>query len=172
MRQLPSSSRCARRIDRKRGAASVEAAIALPVLVILFISLFYVRDHLVAQQSAGIHARSCAWAYSMDNCNQVPSGCEDALRLGKEGDRVGDEVSEQLGGIAPGLIKDAIMVVLGPVLDAMLGRSLDATTATTFARPTLYGGGTATALGHYHLGCNLTEQRPIDVAKSIWTSVF
>ena len=64
------------------------------------------------------------------------------------------------------------MFVLNPVLKAVFGQALDATTETSFARPALYGGGTATAHGTYHLACNLKQETLGDVASDVWNSIF
>lgn len=154
-----------------RGTASVEAAIALPFFVILFISVYYVRHSLFAKQTAEIHARGCAWAYSMKNCEEIPVGCENDLHDVWNGEAVSKEIEGKLN-MEDGLIKDAVMFVFDPVLHAVFGHALDATTATPFARPPLYGGGTATAHGSYHLACNLKHKTLGDVASDVWNSIF
>jgi hypothetical protein len=53
---------------RRRGAASAEAVVVLPIFIVLFISLFYVRDQVLAKQAAQERARTCAWLYSWNNC--------------------------------------------------------------------------------------------------------
>lgn len=66
-----------------RGAASVEAVVVLPVFLILFISLFYVRDQVLARQATQEQARTCAWLYSANNCefdaNSMPAYCDGVL---------------------------------------------------------------------------------------------
>jgi hypothetical protein len=143
----------------------------LPVFVMLFISIYYVRNNILARQTAEIHARGCAWTFSMNNCESAPPGCENDLHEVWEGETVSEEMEGQLN-IDNELIRKAIMLVLDPVLNAVFGHSLSATTETAFERPALYGGGTATARGTYHLACNLKHKTLGDVAGDIWNSIF
>lgn len=156
---------------RFRGTASVEAVIVLPFFAILFITVYYVRHDLLARQTAEIHARSCAWAYSANNCALVPVGCENELHDVWEGEAFSEEIVTTLN-LGDGLIKDAIVFVLDPVLKAVFGKALNAKTKTSFERPALYGGGTATAHGTYHLACNLQHKDLGDVASDVWNSIF
>jgi len=165
------SNRSARAARHCRGTASVEAAIVLPVFVILFISVYYVRNNILAKQTAEIHARSCAWAYSKNNCESIPAGCENDLYEVWEGEALSNEIGTWLH-LKDGPIKSAVMLVLNPVLKAVFGHALNATTETTFERPALYGGGTATARGTYHLACNLGTKYLGDVASDVWKSIF
>ena len=68
-----------RRRRASRGVATVEAVVALPVLVLLFIAVFFFRDLAGARHEAATKARSCAWLYSANNCTTVPAGCEGVL---------------------------------------------------------------------------------------------
>jgi len=165
------TNRSARAARHRRGTASVEAAIVLPVFVILFVSVYYVRNNILAKQTAEIHARSCAWAYSKTNCASIPAGCENDLHEVWEGEAVTDEIGKWLN-IDNGLIRSAVMFVLDPVLKAVFGHALNATTDMSFERPALYGGGTATAHGTYHLACNLNHKTLRDVASDVWNSIF
>jgi len=165
------SNRSALAARHCRGTASVEAAIVLPVFVILLISVYYVCNNILAKQTAEIHARSCAWAYSRNNCESIPAGCENDLHEVWEGEAIADEIGKRLK-IDNGLIRSAVMFVLDPVLNAVFGHALNATTETSFERPALYGGGTATAHGTYHLACNLNHKTLGDVASDVWNSIF
>ena len=161
---------------RCRGTASVEAAIALPVFVILFISVYYVRNNILAKQAAEIHARSCAWAYSMNNCESAPPGCEGLVPVANEGGEVRNEITDKLrevgGNEFAELIGDVLSTVLQPAIDAAFGMSLEATIERSFERPALYGGGTATARGTYHLACNIKDETLGEVASDAWNTLF
>jgi hypothetical protein len=150
-----------------RGVASVEAAIVLPFFVIVFVSLYYVKDRVLARQAANIHARQCAWAYAMKNCQEIPAGCEHVVGVSSEGDAIDEKIVDKLGDVPP-LLKSALKAILQPALEAAFGRALDARTEKAVNRPALYGGGTATTQGQYHLACNLAPQAPADVAYGIW----
>lgn len=169
---------CPRR-SRARGAASVEALVALPVLILIFISLMYVRDLVVQKQAAEMQARSCAWQYAMGNCQQVPAGCAgvlsspktedghaspelyDALKEGKDDALRGDD--------GTGIVEHIVGSLLGPALESAFGRSVNASTSRAVDRPALYGPGTTTVSGKTHLACNLMPETPEDVAKDAWT---
>jgi hypothetical protein len=74
-----------------------------------------------------------------------------------------------------GIVGPIVSKVLSPALDAAFGRALDANTQQSYERPPLYGGGTQSASGSYHLACNLTRETPLDVVKDAWnalTSLF
>jgi len=167
-------SRQARRLGR--GAASVEAAIILPFFVILFISVFYLRNAILARQAAEAHARSCAWSYSMNYCESVPAGCEDVVSPVSEGSKLADEIGSQLGkasnNLFAELIGDVLSAVLEPVVDAAFGKSLDANSQVSFPRPALYGGGNANATGTYHLACNIRDTTLTEVAENAWHTLF
>jgi hypothetical protein len=65
-----------------RGAASLEAAIALPVMIIVFAGALFVRDKFLAVADAQARARSCAWQYSASNCTVMPAECGGVLADG------------------------------------------------------------------------------------------
>jgi hypothetical protein len=153
-----------------RGAAMVEAVVVLPVLIILFVSVFYVRNQVLARQAAESKARMCAWAFSMSNCDmdRVPAGCEGFVGVVSAGGPLGDRVNGELSNATYGIAGPIVEVVLKPVLVAAFGQALDAKTDVSYERPGLYGGGTQSAHGGYHLACNLTPETLPDVAMDAW----
>ena len=152
----------------RRGAASVEAVVVLPVFVILFVSLIFVQRQALARRSAELKARTCAWQYSMNNCSQVPPGCDDILDAQQGEARIPDEITEALGDGPVGAVGRTITTFLQPMLDAAFGRAVTATTEQSFPRPRLYGGETGVEHGRYHLACNLERKELLDVAKDTW----
>jgi hypothetical protein len=149
----------------------VEAVVVLPVFIIIFVSVFYIRSQVLSRQAAESKARTCAWAYSMKNCNEIPPGCEGVLQVVSGAGRVDDKIEGALSSATGGLVGPVIAKVLEPALKAAFGRALDARTQKSYERPTLYGGGTATTSGSYHLACNLTPETPLDVAKDAWNAL-
>ena len=155
-----------------RGTASVEAVIVLPVFIIIFVSVFYVRGQVFSRQAAETKARTCAWAYSMKNCSEIPPGCEGVLQVVSGAGQVDGKIEKALSGATGGLVGPVIAKVLEPALKAAFGRSLDASTQESYQRPALYGGGTATSSGSYHLACNLTPETALEVAKDAWNTLM
>ena len=152
---------------RRRGTASVEAVVALPVLLLLFVSVFYVRDDAIALQTAANEARTCAWLYSANNCESLPAECHGSARnVGNSGDppvqlpRVGGRI----GDVVTGLLEGA--------LQAAFGRALDVRTEKSFAPPKVYGGGTKVVHRDYHLACNLGEVTAESIVKDAWNLVY
>jgi|GEM_PF-7021648 len=69
-------------IDR-RGTASVEIAIMLPVFIALLAAVSYFVGAAFAAQSAGMAARSCAWSHALSACEgELPKICQE-VGLGK-----------------------------------------------------------------------------------------
>jgi hypothetical protein len=162
-------------IRRARGVASVEAVVALPFFVLLFVSLFYLRDELLKKQQLDMKARTCAWLYSANNCEHIPSGCDDVIASpGTTATQASGDLHTTLEGgarKASGLSKvvsDIVNGLLGNVMDAAFGRSFDATARGTVDRPSLFGGGSSNLSSHFHLACNLAEQTPVDVVTNAW----
>jgi hypothetical protein len=163
-------------LDRRvRGAASVEAVVALPFFVLIFISLFYLRDELVKKHELAMTARSCAWLYSQSNCQAVPLGCagfvsNPSSSSGRESAELHDKLQQGLGETS-GLAHVVAKIVNGlvdSVLDAAFGQSFEVEPKGSVARPALYGGGTASLSSQYHLACNLAERTPLDVVTGAW----
>ncbi len=178
------------RPSNQRGVATVEAVVVLPVFVIIFISLFYVRDIAVAKQAAEEHARTCAWLYSAQDCEgAVPAGCDDVLTDAPAPSVIAPDVDKAFhdgldaleqgakDGKAPSsakggkLVSGAIAPLVGSALEAAFGRAIDANTDHPVTRPALFGGGQRAIQGRYHLACNLHPTTPGEVAKDAWLKI-
>jgi len=62
------------------GAALIEAAVALSVLLTLLVGASYVQRLYLARQSALIDARRCAFLYAAAGCgDERPTGCDGVL---------------------------------------------------------------------------------------------
>lgn len=149
----------------------VEAVVVLPVLIILFVSVFYVRSQVLARQTAESKARACAWAYSMNNCNAIPPGCEQLVRAVDAAGPLNDKIEEKLSNVSGGIAGPLVSSILRPMLDAALGRAVDANTEISYDRPALYGGGTQSAHGGYRLACNLTPETLEQVGMDAWNAL-
>jgi hypothetical protein len=154
-----------------RGVATVEAVVALPVLVLLFVAIFFFRDLSGARHEAAARVRSCAWLYSAGNCTAVPAGCEGVLT---DVSAVGDAAmsipmpalsesgasNRQVNGIVDGLLDKALL--------SLFGSGANAHATKDFPRPPLLGGGIMRASSNYHLACNLAPTTPAQVVRDAW----
>jgi hypothetical protein len=156
-----------------RGVASVEAVLVLPLFVIFFVSLFYVRDLVVARQSAEAKTRTCVWLYSNENCDRVPPGCEQTLlALRAAAEKVDGRIESALSGASIWPISIIVSNILEPVLRAAFGKAVAANTPLTYQRPPLYGGDTGVATGSYYLACNITPKTERDIVKEAWDDIL
>jgi hypothetical protein len=63
----------------RRGAAMVEALIALPVFLAVAIALPWLHALYAGKQRAGLEARSCAFAHAYAGCREPPPHCASTL---------------------------------------------------------------------------------------------
>jgi hypothetical protein len=175
MKRFEATRRRARRSPRaKRGVATVEAVVALPVLVLLFVAVFFFRDRAGAQHETATRARSCAWLYSANDCRGIPAGCEGVLT---DTSAVGDaseipmpaiagdsEENRKVNGIVSGLLDKALLTLFGSGVKAHATKGV--------RRPSVLGEGTLELSSDYHLACNLaptTADRVVRDAWDIWS---
>ena len=164
--------------QRQRGAASVEAVIVLPVLLLVLSGLLYARDCLLEQQRAESRARSCAWLYSANGCQQVPVGCETILNAGPlttpgSLSALGEELANARGKLPPDPLLDHVFDhVLKHGVGELFGSAARAEAHATVERPRVLGGGTSSNDRTYVVACNLTPLEPLDVAKTAWAKLW
>jgi sirohydrochlorin ferrochelatase len=170
---LPFSSR---RKRSSRGAATAEAVVVLPVFVVLFVGMFFVRDLTGAALAADQEARRCAWQYSANSCRDIPPGCEDVVQGTSRGSinpnmdqaltkmqdalKNGTDAEEAVARILESMVVDALAQVFS--------RSLDSKKTIEQVRPDLFGGGNTVTVGKYHLACNIPAQGKEDIATAAW----
>jgi hypothetical protein len=158
---------------RARGAASVEAVVVLPIFLVLFISVFYVRDQVLTKQAAQERARTCAWLYSANNCEfdekLMPAECKDVVVEAPIGSDAAKAATDKLTG--DGFFHDVVSKLIDTALEDAFGRAIDVKVQREVARPTLYGGKSTTLSGDYHLACNLKPKTKLDVATDAWSRV-
>lgn len=160
----------------QRGAASVEGVIVLPVFVILFVGLFFVRDLTRVKLDADREARRCAWEYSANACTTVPIGCDEVLKDVRRGD-IAPSLDAALGNIEDELransdaaqaAKTIVTKMVTGAIARLLTRSLDARKALELERPGLFGGGKSHVSGKYQLACNTPTQEDDNIATAAW----
>jgi hypothetical protein len=150
----------------------VEAVIALPLFIVIFVGVLYVRDLVLVHQRAEGEARTCAWLYSETSCTEIPPGC-----AGIVGTPSGTRTSEEAGLVRrvteglttmPAPIGGAVNDLIEPAVAAAFGRSVTATARRDISRPVLLGGGEKEVSASYGLPCNLAPQTPEQVAADAW----
>jgi hypothetical protein len=159
----------------------VEAVATLPVFIILFVGIFYVRETLVVTQELDTKARSCAWRYSRNACQNIPKDCEGFLEIGSSSPGNEDSVArvnESLEGVkrAAGssdgdgekFVEKMAGKLIGPAIEDLFSKMAVASPVRKVERPMLFGGQAVTIKGHYQLACDLEEAKPLDIAKSAW----
>ncbi|HKY34862.1 MAG TPA: hypothetical protein VJN18_02880 [Polyangiaceae bacterium] len=159
----------------------VEAVIVIPVLVLIWASLYYLGELFATQQALEAKARSCAWLYSANNCQVVPDGCDQVLNKSegsaddvepKVTDALGEGGRKALNGADSKSIIGTIVgdLVGGPLLAAFTS-SVDAKVTRDVEQPGAFGGGLKTVTGRYHLACNLEPTTPEKMAEKAWESL-
>jgi hypothetical protein len=162
-----------------RGAASVEAVVVLPVFIILFVAVLFIRDLAGSKLAADETARRCAWQYSANSCSAIPAGCEEVLKgvhRGSMDTDLSNTVNTLEGKLATGstvkdAIKELVQTMVTDELANYLTLSLDSRKTVELNRPALFGGGTIQVLGKYRLACNIQEKNSGDLAAEVWNKI-
>jgi len=181
---------------QSRGAASIEAVIVLPVFVILFVGIFFVRDLHASKLRADEQARRCAWLYSAagcegpapDGCNMSPaspvyddflssikSNVETMANNARETRSNGGSVKDVSSGLEHDIKQILFKIVNTQVLarlGSVLTSSYEADRALERERPNLFGGGVTEIHGRYRLACNLKHTTPEEVVRNAWSKVI
>lgn len=92
MTRLLSTRSAASRARHERGAAMVEALIAIPFFITIFTSILYI-GHLYGEKETTLYAaKQGAWLYALSGCQGNPQGQQ------ADGFDVGAQLGQQLGG--------------------------------------------------------------------------
>jgi hypothetical protein len=158
----------------------VEAVIVIPVLLLIWVSLYYLGELFVAKQALEEKARSCAWLYSANNCQEIPAGCAGVLTDSSGSAAVDPDVQNALEGGAQAALEGADAkgivgtivgeLVAGPLISVFTS-SVDAKATKDIAQPASYGGGLKRVEGRYHLACNIETTTPAKMASDAWSSL-
>lgn len=146
-----------RTMRSRRGAAMIEALIALPVLTALLVAVPWLHELIAARQRAFATARHCGFAYALTGCSELPTACATPPDRGAAPapDAQSDVVGHVQDGAGAGALDDVPM--LGAALAALLGDTIEAR-ATAAVRPR--AGLPPRVAGAVLLVCN---ERPRDV---------
>lgn len=161
-----------------RGTASVEAVIALPVFVILFVGMFFVRDLTNSRLAADQEVRRCSWEYALNNnCEQKPIGCDNVVGDGHYGGLLPqiDTTLNNLGKASNTEGSDGFAAVqrilekfVVDYLAQAVTKRFDAKKTVEQVRPALFGGGKSAISGRYGLACNVPGKKQDTVVEEVW----
>ena len=84
-----------RSCESLRGAVTVEALLVMPLLMLLFVGIEFVRDTVLARQVASAESKSCAWELANHGCRSPSPRCAATVR--------GPVSMDRSGGRATGL---------------------------------------------------------------------
>ena len=161
-----------------RGVATVEAAIALPVLTLLLIGTAELGGHYSARQEALVRVRSCAWQYSAAHCRDVPPGCEEIVGAPTGNDELeavaGSYETESLtGGTSQSdKVASGIQGQVDRQLGGFLGQSVTARSAVAVRGRGADSEITAYGSVSYHLACNVKPSKLADIFSDLWDDLW
>lgn len=144
-----------------RGLATVEAAVVLPVFIIIFAGLVYMHRLYSAKLEGMVDARECAWAYANGGCESVPPRCKivdhggGLLALLTDEPQHHERVNDAMKGVS----------IAGDYLTGFMGldSGFSAVGSRDYRVPSLYGGGKKSIASNYALLCNEKERSFSDV---------
>lgn len=162
----------------KCGAASVEAVVVLPVFVILFVGMFFVRDLNATRLAADEEVRRCSWEYALANdCGYKPAGCGEVVGDAQHGPLTPDldklfndfgKGSQSVGTKGFQAVQRILEHFVVDYLAQAVTRRFDANKSIERDRPNLFGGGKTRVSGKYGLSCNVPAQGQNSVMTTIW----
>lgn len=162
---------------RERAAASVEAVVALPVLILLLFGVMYVASSATARHDAEGLARTCAWKYAQSGCHvrdvirefpqcesvalasvgakYAPVFTDDMLKKGlREG------FSSGLDGVYRELLSEFLMRALKDLALKAMSREGVAKRTFQVKREGLSGAAFESLQARYQLPCNVASSSP------------
>lgn len=177
---VPSIHRRVRRV-RVRGIASVEAAIMLPLLCLVFAGVLYVNKLVTSTQLAASTVRRCAWQIAASGCGKVPEDCPEANR--EEDPALKNRMDE--AGVTTSLAPERLESEGGPVpegsgvyeafkdisvkLNELLLDRFEISDEEEFERQELLGGKTVTVGRSFSLPCNVEPDSAEGIADKLFS---
>lgn len=156
-----------------RGAAYAEAVVIIPVFIVLFVGILYVRKAMLAKQAVEQQARTCAWLYSANNCEKegIPDSCKSHLNDDQLTSNAVDQITEGLGKLTGGTVASVVHTILDPVLGAAFGNKTEATISGTVSGAPLLGINPGTTQSKYGLACNIKPSDPMSITEELWDAI-
>lgn len=151
--------------SRERGIASIEAAIMLPLMCLVFAGVLYVAQLISAAQHSTRIARSCAWRVAVSGCEEIPPDCPESSSDGASTtksrlDQAGGPTSLNLEGLAAeeGATGDSrtesVLGQIGARLNEFFLDRYEANVEEEFEKSQILGGETVTIDKSFSLPCN------------------
>ena len=158
---------------RRRGAATVEAVILLPTLVILLLGARFIARRYEAEVRALREARTCAVRFAYGGCREMPAGCAASL-VDPSGTTSPDDamagISRQLADAEASVKRLSSVPVLGNAIDALFGQKARSERSVVFEGPERSSKTRALVRGSVLFPCNELP-RTDDVARQVFESV-
>lgn len=129
----------------RRGTASLEAAVMLPLMALCWAGLFLRFQGIESALDAAVESRRDAWVFSAAGCEfdgDVPKG-------------IAVNCLENGGGWMTAVSK---IPLIGWLISTVVGYDLTKTATRDHVAPKLLGGGTSTIAYPYFLSCNEKER--------------
>ncbi len=162
-----------RRHALRRGAAMVEALVAIVFFTLIYWSIVYVGRLNEARSAALVEVRGCAWSIAVSGCGEVPARCRgssesklgQSARLQKKFEPVTQDAPTDSGTL--GVESQS---ALNEQIDGLLYERIRARRTRSVRRPPLYGGGTVEVAAEYTLPCNSRPTSVRDLVEGMWNA--
>lgn len=157
----------------ERGAAMVEAAIMLPVFIIIFASVMYMSRKYETGIRMQERARHCAWLRSKSACEaDAPSGCTISEDDDMSNSQFSDVTSSNNVDTSDIDSANSDAGFGGDLMDMILGDAVMARQESSITLAGVLGGGTQAIKGELLLSCNeKTKDNLGAVIESAWNSL-
>jgi hypothetical protein len=155
------------RARRTRGTASVEAVIALPVLILVLIGISYVHRLYAAKQQTLLAARRGAWTQAVSGCTLGPSATASGPGAASSGISTYVAPSGKHGD-DNGLAK---IPIVGEALSNFVLPGTSGVASARVQRPKLLDGGVDTLATESYVGCNEPHRDAHKDALSVFTDL-
>lgn len=152
------------------GAASVEAVVVIPFLIMVYFGVTLVYRRYDAQQRAWSSARGCAWMYSQQGCQgELPAECGAAaagpseLPQNTDLDDAASTETVQATDEKQQEVVDGMNNTLGEPRNTLFGEYVTVSRSVQFDAPAMFGPRRQVS-APYFIACNLKEQTLGDIA--------
>lgn len=163
--------------NRQRGAASVEAVVVIPFLIMVYFGVTLVYRRYDAQQRAWSDARGCAWLYSQQGCQgELPPECGAVtagpaeLPQNTDLDDAASTETVQANDEKQQEVVDAMNNILGEPRNTLFNEYVTVTGSVQFEAPAMFGSRRQVS-AQYFIACNLKEQTLGDIARQFVDAV-